>query len=45
MKKLILMAAMTVATIAQAAEPGDTVTVSKAQQVTSSATTRSSTWM
>ncbi len=34
MKKLILMAAMTVATIAQAAEPGDTVTVSKAQQVT-----------
>ncbi len=34
MKNLILMAAMMVATITQAAEPGDTVTVNKAQKVT-----------
>ncbi len=34
MKKLILMAAMMTATIAQAAEPGDTITVNKAQRVT-----------
>ena len=34
MKKLLLLAAMTVATIAQATEPGDTVTVNKAQRVT-----------
>lgn len=34
MKNLILMAAMMAATIAQAAEPGDTVTVNQAQKVT-----------